>query len=498
MASHSVRAARVAGPGLRLRPPRLPLTKAMVLLIVAAGCGVVCVAALTVVMPRAALSLLIVQLVLALWLVRPDLGLAALWTTWLVISGARRWLDMALPGGGYDPLSIAPFAATAAVAAFELVGRRLPARAERVVLMALIGLAVGVPLGIRTPTALTFALFAYGSGVLAFVIGYAEGRRNEGTDTASRTLGPLLAPLAIYGIAQYLLPLPAWDEQWVRESGLTSIAVPGDIEHVRVFSTLNSPATFGAVLAIGLVAVLARDRLKPATSIAVLLALVALALTYVRMAVPALAVGLIAHAAASRWRAAPRLIGFAAVVVAAALALGATTQAGALVIKRVSTLGSLGTDTSANERQATAWQVLPEAASAPLGHGVGSSGEPSKLADQGAFGAAVDNGYLGLLYQLGPLGFVLVVMAMAAALGPLLTSRPASRALNARREVCVAIVAALLVLAMATDVFYGILGALLWFYLGHGLAVADATAVEAARTPAPRGRRRQSILIGPV
>jgi hypothetical protein len=273
----------------------------------------------------------------------------------------------------------------------------------------------------------------------------------------------LLAPLAIYGVAQYLFPLTSWDANWVRESGLTSIAVPGDVNHVRVFSTLNSPATFGAILAIGVVSILARDRVKPGAMIAMALALVALALTYVRMAIPALVLGLLVYAAASRWRAAPRLAGFAAVAVAATLALGATTQAGALVLKRVSTLGSLSADTSATERQTTLWEVLPQAALAPIGHGVGTAGEPSKLADKEGFNAAVDNGYLGLLYQLGPFGFGLVVIR----------ARPPTPALQRRKQLDLAIVATLFVLAAATDVFYGVLGALLWFYLGHGMSTAD-------------------------
>lgn len=431
------------------------------------------VAALTVVAPRAALSLLIVVLVVALWLLRPDLGLVALWITWLTVAGVRRALDTAFPVGSYDPLSLAPFAATATVAALALLRHRLSLRPQRVMLFALLGLAVGVPAGARNPSALAFALFAYGAGVLSFAIGYAEGKRSVRSDTASRLLTSVLAPLAIYGIAQYLFPLTSWDANWVRESGLTSIAVPGDVDHVRVFSTLNSPATFGAILAIGLVSLLAQDQVKPGAVIAMALGLVALALTYVRMAIPALVLGLLVYAAASRWRAAPRLVAFAALAAAVTLALSATTQAGGLVLKRVSTLGSLSADTSANERQSTFWEVLPQAALTPLGHGVGTAGEPSKLADKEGFGAAVDNGYLGLLYQLGPLGFALFVMALASAVGPLMRARPPTPALQRRRQLDLAVIATLFVLAAATDVFYGVLGALFWFYLGHGMSTAD-------------------------
>jgi hypothetical protein len=432
-------------------------------------------AGLTVVSVETALAVLIVLLVLGLWALRPGLGIAALWLTWLLIPGVRRVLDTVLVTGEYDPLSIVPFAATAAVAGLELLARPLPSRPERIMLLALSGLAVGIAAGVAHPTALTFALLAYGAGILAFAIGYREGTRAHGADTASRALLALLAPLALYAIAQYLLPLSVWDEQWVRESDLTSIAAPGDVGHVRVFSTLNSPATFGGVLAVGLVVAMARDRLSPGVAAAIACALVALALTYVRMALPALAAGLLVYAAASRWRAAPRLAAFALIVVVATLALGASTRVGGVVIERVSTLGSLSADQSANERQQTFGEALPEALLAPLGHGIGSAGEPSKLAQpEQAFKAAVDNGYLGLLYQVGPVGFALVLMAIGGAVASLVRSQPRTEALRKRRQLNLAVVTTLLVLAAATDVFYGILGVLLWFYLGHGLAVAEA------------------------
>jgi O-antigen ligase len=453
-------------------------------LVVAAGC--LGAAALTVVSPESVLAFLIVLLVTAFWALRPEFGLAALWLTWLLIPGVRRVLDTVLVTAQYDPLSIVPFAATAAIAGLELLGRPLPSRPARIMLLVLSGLAIGIASGIAHPTALTFALLAYGAGILAFAIGYREGVRAPGVDTASRVLAVLLAPLALYALAQYVLPLSVWDEQWVRESALVSIAAPGDLEHVRVFSTLNSPATFGGVLAVGLVVTLARDRLGLGAAVAIACALVALALTYVRMAIPALAVGLLVYAAASRWRAAPRLAVFVAIVVVATLALGATTQAGGLVVERVSTLGSLSEDRSANERQQTFGEALPEALLTPLGHGLGSAGEPSKLAQPAqAFTAAVDNGYLGLLYQVGPVGFALVLTAMVGALGALVAARPRTDALRKRKQLTLAVVTTLLLLAAATDVFYGILGVLLWFYIGHGVAVAELARSDVSATSRP-------------
>ena len=164
---------------------------------------------------------------------------------------------------------------------------------------------------------------------------------------------------------------------------------------------------------------------------------------------------------------------FALIIVLGTLALGATTRVGGLVVERVSTLGSLSEDNSANARQQTFGEALPVALLAPIGHGVGSAGEPAKLSQKEAFSAAVDNGYLGLLYQVGPFGFALVLTAIGTVVVGLVRSRPRTDELRRRRELNLAVVALLLLLAAATDLFYGALGALLWFYLGQSLAVAE-------------------------
>jgi hypothetical protein len=56
--------------------------------------------------------------------------------------------------------------------------------------------------------------------------------------------------MAVYGVAQYINP-PPWDADWminVASLGLNSIGHPAPFE-VRVFSTMNSPGSFGSALA---------------------------------------------------------------------------------------------------------------------------------------------------------------------------------------------------------------------------------------------------------
>ncbi len=67
--------------------------------------------------------------------------------------------------------------------------------------------------------------------------------------------------MALYGIAQFVL-LPEWDAQWMRnviELGLDSIGQPEPFA-VRVFSTMNSPGSFGIMLMAAIIVALKTQR----------------------------------------------------------------------------------------------------------------------------------------------------------------------------------------------------------------------------------------------
>ena len=110
---------------------------------------------------------------------------------------------------------------------------------------------------------------------------------------------------------------------------------------------------------------------------------------------------------ASRGPAPALVFGAAAVVAAVSLALAPVSTTARDVLNRFETIGSLSLDRSADDRQATLSETLPKAVQAPIGHGLGSAGEPSKLTGNTAL-RAPDNGYLSLIYQVGPIGFLMV------------------------------------------------------------------------------------------
>lgn len=447
----------------------------------------VAVGAITAVNVQAAFTVVLVGFVLALHARSAFASVLALWALWLWVPLLRRLLDLMGGGGaGPDPLSIAPFAATAGLALLELNRTTLSARARLVLVMAAAGFAIGIPMGARDPFPLAFAVFAYGSALLSFVIGYAELRRGARHLSLERALTFSLPLLAAYGIYQYFFPLTPWDELWLNTIQLTSIGAPED-DHIRVFSALNSPGTLGWVLAVALALTLARERLDPFRLLVAVMALVCLALTYVRSGWLALVGAMIVCLVATRGRAAPRVLALAALIVVASLTLGGSGTGGAFV-ERVNTLGALESDVSAQERLATTTEVFPRAIRTPGGEGLGSVGEARSLSD-GQRIYFPDNGYLGLLFQVGPAGWLLVIGALVVGLRHGLGGR-STMALRRRRVPLLAAIVALLLLELASDALFGIAGVMLWYCVGALCGSRDAVQARrrepSDRLPAPQ------------
>jgi O-antigen ligase len=232
---------------------------------------------------------------------------------------------------------------------------------------------------------------------------------------------------------------------------------------VRVFATLNSPGTFAMILAPAALAYLAVRRLTPLALLGLCATLAGLALTYVRGAWGALLLAAIAMTVASRGRMAPRLA-LITVLAAAGLAVAAAQgSTGSAIVSRLDTFGSLGQDESTQTRLSTPLSVVPQAASRPLGAGLGSAGEASRLSTAGGF-RYTDNAYLSLLYQLGPLGFALAVAAIAAGM------RRAWRGVRAAPRgpdlFVFGLLFFILVAAWSGDLFYGVTGIAFWYLLG--------------------------------
>jgi putative inorganic carbon (HCO3(-)) transporter len=446
-----------------------PLAGGGLLAPLAALLGAGAVAALTVRSPQLGCAAALIGAVLAAYAGRPAVGLLALWALWLLVPALRRMLGLETGYVSSDPLSVAPILATIGVGALALGSVRLTRRPRLVLALAGFGLALGLPAGAGAPAAALFGLVAYAAGLAGFVLGWAEAREGISARSLERALLVAAPALAGYGLYQYFVELPAWDVAWLESVPFSSVGSPEE-ERVRIFSTLNSPGLLGLVLAVALLVLVGRRRLGMLPVAAMALAAVGLALTYVRSAWLALVVGLVGLALASRGRALPRLLPLALALALAFGVLAVDGDTSDAVLERAGTLGELGSDTSAQARQATPLELLPEIAGLPFGHGLGTAGEASRLSDGEGLRAS-DNGYLALAYQLGLPGALLVLSGLAlpaaAAVRGALTQR------SARLAVLVGVLAAYVVLLASGDQLYGLAGVVLWYVLGAALGEAE-------------------------
>ena len=427
-------------------------------------------------MPQVITAMAALLVVVAASLRSRPAGLFALWALWLLAPGIRRVLGLTGEYLSADPLALVPFVATAAIVGIELDRVAVPARARRLLALAAGGYLLGVPVGFaQSPPALVFALLAYGSAFLCFVLGFADTGRTLGRLSLTRALLALGPVLAAYAIYQYFAGPPVWDEKWLDSVDFVTTGAPEE-GRVRVFGTLNSPGTFAGVLALGLCALLAQRAVTAWRVLGASLIIVAFVLTYVRSSWVSLFAAAIAFVVLTRGRGAVTVAAMAATGVLLVVGLGAVSSGTAdAVTDRFLTLGALEEDKSANDRVELRLSLAPQFATAPLGHGLGQAGEANRL-DASTGLAHSDNGYLALLYQAGPVGFLLVIAAIWGLSRPLFERVWRERGRSAVGTFLATAVVLLLVLLSAGDMLYGVTGAMFWYLLGCGYRWAGLSA----------------------
>jgi putative inorganic carbon (hco3(-)) transporter len=452
------------------------------------------VAALAIKQPQVAVAAVLLVLLFAVRNESRSAGLTLLWIYWLLLPMVRRILDSLWSTGGADPLSLLPFVATALLAVMELRENRLSRRARTVMLAATGAFAIGVPVGLTAdPAATMFAALAYLAGLSAFVVGYGDQVRPSTGSTLERALMVALVPLALYGIAQYVYPLTSWDHNWVSVADIASVESPQK-GHIRSFSTLNSPFTFAITLVVGLLFALSMRRRFLFTLLYALPLIVALALTFVRSAWLSLVIGLIVYAAAGRGRAAGKTVAIILVCLAGLMVVGSSNPTTKAFTDRITSLGDPDEDRSANERLETTNRLLPQSISQPLGAGLGQAGLAASLSESGEGKVVeVDNGYLAVLYQSGPLAFFFLLFALGSCVGAaikMLGRAPPDQ--RQYRSVVLAIMVALLIAEASADVLFGLPGVIFWYLGGVSIAGLTGTAVRREQEGLPINARKPS------
>lgn len=451
----------------------------------ALACGVLAAGALFVSL-QIALSGTIVFLLAAVYTWRPAWGVAGLVGFWLIAPAVRRFVASQFGFIDSDPLSLAPFVATAVVAGLALNELKLPRRVSRLLLFAGGGFALGLPIGlVASPPAAVFALLAYVGGVSAAVIGYREGA--AGRHAALRGLLFVALPfIAVYAIAQNLLGPTSWDQQWLDTVDISSIGVPGQKDKVRVFGTLNAPGVLGGILCIGLLWHLANRRGNPLALVPVALLGTALAFTFVRAAWVALVVAALVHLVVTNGRSGARIAFTVATTILLVTALASVNPTANALVNRGDSLGNLEQDESARVRVATPSTLAADAVSSPLGHGLGTAGEANRLGgSQGLRNS--DNAYLALLYQSGPLGLGFVLVPVFVILG--VAWRGARRPAPGRdvRAWYLTALVFCLVFDFTGDHLYGAVAVVFWFI--GGAVLGDAARSTPSRMAGAQGAR---------
>jgi O-antigen ligase len=417
---------------------------------------------------QTATAFTLVALVIALHQYNRQWGIIAVFAFWFVAPGLRRVLGLMTGYLESDPLSLAPFLATSAIAGLELLRFHVPTVIRRILLAVAGAFAIGLPLGlVAGPSSGIYAFVAYLAAVSAAVLGVGE-RTLARDSTLRKVLLYGMPVVASYAIYQHIDGLPNWDQSWLEATQFGSIGIEGG-EAVRVFSTMNSPGTLASLLGLSLLMFLTVHRLRWPAALALVIICVASSLTFVRSAWLGLIVAGLAHVIASRGASARVVFGTVVVIVLTAVALSPVSTTAHNVVDRFKTVKELGQDTSATERQATFSDTLPIAARAPIGHGLGSAGEATKLKGESLL-RAPDNGYLALMYQVGPVGFLLVVAALGYILIAAWNGARARAPGQDLRLVLFAMFVFLLVTLAAGDEFYGSHGVVLWFIAGQVLA----------------------------
>ena len=271
----------------------------------------------------------------------------------------------------------------------------------------------------------------------------------------------VLAPLiGLYGIWQYVSPSD-WDRYWMLSVSAT-ISVLGRPEpfQVRVFSMMNSPASFGTYAACGVLLFGFCLRGWKALVLALLVG-AGLLFTYYRTAWISLALGIGYGALFARTR---ERAGLITIAIVAATALAAVNDDfGAAVMERLGTLtGSLSDDGSGKARLGQLFEIYRLVDGMAFGRGFASLATPFNGVD------AADGEIVTSIIAMGVLvGSVYLVGLIWACTQALIRIRGSQ---DPRVIVTGAVIVGMLAAIPLTSVTSGEIGLLLWLFVALATA----------------------------
>lgn len=332
----------------------------------------------------------------------PVVYVSFVWWLLFLICFIRRFIDYR--SGYSDQCEVLAAPALAALVCLPLLLKRLQVwrlRSSLPFLLAgaasLYGLGAGL-ICLPKRALLISALSWFSPLVFGFFV-FSElviGKRNrDHIEYLQRTFcwGALL--MGAYGIYQYVAA-PAWDALWMNSAGIGSIGSAEPFE-IRVFSTMNAPATLGYTLA-GALLLLFRRGVLP--TLALGLGVVALLLSNLRAAWVAVAIALILLAIRER-RYIGKLVAASVLIAVCITAITTIAPIRDALQSRFHSFTNLEDDTSYQDRSSGYEEMIPYVEQDPLGMGLGTM--DTLFQDKTSLGSR-DSGLWEILLSLGWVG----------------------------------------------------------------------------------------------
>jgi hypothetical protein len=200
--------------------------------------------------------------------------------------------------------------------------------------------------------------------------------------------------MGAYGIFQYFVA-PEWDMSWLKNMDLVSAGKPEPMGF-RIWSSMNSPEPFSAMIASTLILLLTVN--SPLVIPASTVGYISLLLTLARSSWLGWLVGLISLAGALRPKYQIRLLATVLAISLCVVPIATMEPFNQMIGDRLATFSNLEDDQSAQERQSSYAGLLREASTNVVGHGIG--------------GPRYDSAVLSFLLDLGWIGTAMYIMGM--------------------------------------------------------------------------------------
>jgi len=415
---------------------------------------------------------------IGLWLyaTQPPLYLGFVWWVWLITPFIRRVIDFQT--GGFDPVNpavLAPLLVTClTVLTFVRFFNRIVERRYFPFLLCLLGVVYGYFVGVAKAGLVpaTYGLLGwiaplfFGFHCLLFWKLYP---RHRAVVRTTFSWGVLI--LGVYAVYQYLAA-PAWDMQWLVQSGMTSSMGRPEATEFRLFSTLNSTAPFATFMMAGLL--LLFDGRGLVSRLALAPGYISFLLALVRSTWGGWVVGMTIILARSRGYSRTRTIATLAVGAILCIPLIVFSPNTDRISDRADTIVNLGDDTSLQERIRLYEEGTLNAILNPIGIGIGSLGTAARLdAPAGSGDSAVnaivfDSGVLAIPLTLGWPGTTLYLGGLIWMIFVALRISQADA--DQFAVIGVSIVIALMAMMLFSNQLKGLSGMMVWSFLGFALA----------------------------